>query len=541
MGNIRNSRNDFDLVVIGGGINGAGVAREASLRGLKVCLVEKGDFGSGASSGCFRIIHGGLRYLQHLNLKRLLESVTEQRNLRILAPHQVSPLSFLIPCYGFGKRSPIFLGLGVLIYQLITFWKNNEVGESNKLGSPGFVSKKNLLKDFPLINKKGLKGAIKYFDCQLFNCERFSYSVVHSAKEAGAEINNYTEATGFNLEDGRIKSVRVRDLLNGELRTIKTKFVVNASGPWVEEVLSLATENKSKNVFSKGVQAVLATKLSESAIAFESNQQDNSAILSRGGRSYFLVPWRGHSLLGTTDTIYEGNPDDFEITDSDKNTLLEIVKTSAGDVEALSYFGGLRPVDEKVLEISKEGDAIVSKEDKIVSYENQGLSNLISLVGAKYTTFRSFSIRAVDKVVEDFEFKGKNYREVPLYGGDIKSLDSLERQVKAVFEFDDKLVYRLARDYGSKAIEIARLAKEQPELAEVICEKTGVIRAEVVFVLNNENVKQLEDVIYRRVPLSVFGEPTDRARQKVKDLVSEHLGEASLTIDKSLKSTTYSY
>ena len=237
-------KREFDLLVIGGGINGAGIAWDAALRGLSVALIERADFGGATSSGCFKIIHGGLRYLQHLDLKRVRESVREQRILRTIAPHLVSPLPFLVPCYGRGRKGREFLSLGLLLYEFVVACdRNRNLGVHHQLSRFRRLDSQQCLRHAPGLKAEGLTGGVLYEDVQLSNCERFTFAVVASAREAGAVVANYCEAVQLNASqaesgEGRIESVTAHDLFRGTELQIKARFVVNATGPWVDQVIA---------------------------------------------------------------------------------------------------------------------------------------------------------------------------------------------------------------------------------------------------------------------------------------------------------------
>ena len=524
-----NKSKEYDLVVIGGGINGAAVAWDAALRGLSVCLLEKGDFGSGSSSGCFRIAHGGLRYLQHLDLRRMFESVLEQRTLRIIAPHFVKPLEFMVPCSGSGSKSKSFLSLGLAVYQALTFWKNFGVAANNKLPLFKMLSKEGLGTELPKLAQQNCSGAVTFSDCQIFNCDRLTYSIVHSAKLAGAATLNYHKVVSFNKEadnkgTGALKSVKVKKVLTGEEIEISGKFFVNASGPWVEGVLELANSRKRPDVFSKGVQAVVSGQLSDKAIALESQHIDSSTLISRGGRSYFIVPWRGHTLVGTSDSVFKGDPDDFQVKQEEVEDLLSEVSSLLGEKVSLSGFGGLRPVDFTKLG-ANEGDATVSNQDIIEDYKE--IDNLISLIGVKYTTFRAFAKKAVDRISSKSSITSKT----KIYGGQFSNLTELEKELAEAKLFSGTTIKRLVSDYGSKARDIVSLAKADNSLRE---ELGGITAAELAFVCREEQVEQLDDALKRRTPFLSFGKPSQEQLARAAELVAREKGWSGEELDSQI-------
>jgi len=267
----------FDVLVIGGGIIGVAVAWDAALRGLQVALVEKKDFGSETSAGCFKLIHGGVRYLQYLDFPRVLESIREQYILRKIAPHLVHPLPFLIPCYGRGLKGKEFLKLGMMVYELFAWRRNNGLNAYHHLAKHQVLQAEECLKIAPGLKREGLQGGVVFTDCQLSNCERLTFSVAQSAHDAGACLGNYLEVVSLSPSSAvtggskQIFVAIVEDVLSGKIFEVKARIVVNATGPWSRHVYSLfqgfpkneekfeksKALNSRQQIFSKGIQVTL--------------------------------------------------------------------------------------------------------------------------------------------------------------------------------------------------------------------------------------------------------------------------------------------
>ena len=415
----------FDLLVVGGGISGASIAWDASRRGLSTALIDKADFGAETSSGCFKIVHGGLRYLQHFDIGRLRESVKEQRTLRKIAPDLVHPLPFLIPTYGRGMKSKFVLRAGLAVYDLLSIDRNFGIDSKHCLPSFKTISREECLKIAPGLCSDGLSGGVIYYDCQMTNCERLTFRVVLSAARDGAEVCNYLAAVGFEFETDseggkRISRTLVCDKQSGRDYSIEADRVIIAAGPWnhcLHALLGLSGQAAAKqndSVFSAGVQIVVPQIMEKYAIAIESRYRDRAAHVARGGRSFFMQPWRGHTLIGTADRIYRGEPDEFAIDlGSDVSRLIGDLR-SVYNSELLTeenvrhVFGGLRLVDTELLSHDESqcghenADSVVARNPKVTDFKEfsgkDKIENLMSVSCVKYTTFRSLAEQVVDKL-----------------------------------------------------------------------------------------------------------------------------------------------
>ena len=550
---------EFDVVVIGAGIDGAGVAWDAALRGLRVLLIDKGDFGHGASAGCFRIVHGGLRYLQHLDIARLRDSVNEQRILRIIAPHLVRPLPFIVPCYGYAMRGKEVLDFALYAYELLALDRNKGVGVDERLPAHKVISRAALLNLAPGLSADGLRGGLAYYDCQMTNCERLTLAVAQGAERAGARLLNYAKVVGFEIESndqrGIVNQVKIRDEISGSLAEVSAKCVVLSVGPWRRELDALISQacersglhensdsanSRSPQALSKGVQLVLSSQVSSSALAIESKYHDRGALVGRGGRSYFLVPWQGKTLVGTSDELYIGDPDDFVISKQESQAFLaevaSLYKSPALNPEHLTHaFGGLRPVDPDICSSAKEcspGDALVSREDKVVAYSNRKngspLDNVFSVEGVKYTTFRSLAKRAVDQV-EKTIFQ----RQTPcktdstlLPGADIGDMAQYLASARKEWGqlFSKTSMERLVSNYGSLTQDLANMIAQDLNLGEPIAPGSLVLKAEIVRACRKEMVCGLSDLVFRRTDLGTSGFPSNAAFESAAQIASQELG-----------------
>jgi glycerol-3-phosphate dehydrogenase len=373
------SREYFDVLVIGGGIFGAGVARDAALRGLRVALVEKSDFAGGTSSRSSKLIHGGFRYLQQRDFRLVFEACRERRVLQQIAPHLVRPLPFLFPIYEGDPISLTKLRLGMTLYDCLALRRN--------VAPHRTLSAEQALAGEPSLSRQGLRGAVTFYDCQEDDA-RFCIDHILHATELGAVCLNYCTLTGFVTREDRLVAGRVRDEVSCCPFEIAARVVVNAAGPWVEQVCATTPFDASAVRLSptKGIHLVVPRLTQEHAIAFQARCD---------GRILFVIPWGNYSLVGTTDTDFHGDPGLARADQSDVEYLLvearalfpesplsesDVITTSAG-VRSLAASDVARP-------------SARSREHRVV---RQG-RNLLSIVGGKYTTYRVIAEQVVDAV-----------------------------------------------------------------------------------------------------------------------------------------------
>jgi len=488
----RLSAERFDLLVIGGGITGAGIARDAALRGLSVALVERKDFAAGTSSRSSKLVHGGLRYLQQGDVGLVREAATERYVLHRLAPHLARPERILVPVPN--RRAYAKIKLGLWTYDRLA-----HVVEEEKYR---MISRDEALEREPLLRPDELYGAGLYYE-YLTDDARLVIEVIKSAAALGAVVANHAEVTGFRAEHGRLTGVNLRDAVTGADLSACATVIINAAGPWVD-LLRLTCEpgDRPRLRLTKGIHIGLRRKqLPVSHIVIMS---------ARDGRGVFAVPHGQVTYLGTTDTFYDGPEDYPVITMKDVNYLLEAVQRSflidaPTPEDIVSAWAGLRPLlaeeGKKPTEISRKDEIMVSP------------SGLISIAGGKLTTFRCMAERVVDQVIERLREAGVELpdpvgasAEVPLSGGatgeDVTAYT--ERLKAAGWKVDGDVIDHLAMLYGSNAEHILAAIRDDPSLAERCVSELPVTRAEVQYVVRHEMATTLEDVLERRTRLLLW-------------------------------------
>jgi glycerol-3-phosphate dehydrogenase len=510
-------REQFDLLVVGGGINGAGVARDAVLRGLKVAVVEQGDFASGTSSRSSKLIHGGLRYLEQGNLKLVWESTRERERLRRLAPHLVRPMRFLYPLYRGSRMRPWMLNVGLWGYDLLA---GIRTVKRHRMLAPAAVRAVE-----PALRTEGLRGAGEYWDCWT-NDARLVVETMLSAAHEGAVVVSYVHAAGFVKEAGRIVGATLTDRLGGTQLTCRARVVVNAAGPWAGKVSELDAPDGVRLRLTKGAHVIVPRARIGNDAAFVLHAR-------RDRRVMFVIPWGSHALIGTTDTDHQGGPDVAPRVEADDVAyLLETVNYYCPEArlvpdDIVGAYAGVRPLIAPP-EASLSPSA-VSREEEI----HTSSSGLVSMAGGKLTTFRLVSEQIVDRVVAILRAAGDERRfgacrtaETPLPGGLVDPA-VLARQTiaKDGHGVPGPMVAHLAARYGTRLDDVlAHLAGDR-SLGTPVLPSEPDARAEVAHAVEHEFAMTLEDVLVRRTQLGlVDAQGSAGAATQVAQLMAPRLG-----------------
>ncbi|MGH7898574.1 MAG: glycerol-3-phosphate dehydrogenase/oxidase [Candidatus Binatia bacterium] len=517
-----------DLVVIGGGIYGTTIAREAALRGLDVRLVESGDFGAATSANSHHIIHGGIRYWQHGDLGRVLESVRERHVLSRIAPHLVRPLPAVIPTYGHGLRGREVLTLGIAVHRALELATGHRDRVSVPDFSPGPLSRRRIVELLPGLPEHDLTGGVLVYDSQVTNSERLLLAIVRSAVEAGARAANYVEALAFLRDGGRVAGVSARDRIGEETLEIRARTVINAAGPWLSTVAHLHGGARTAQPlrFARALNLVTREVIPRVAAGLYGKlaHHDSAELVSRGRRFLFLVPWRGRTILGTAYKPHEGDSAAGAIRRRDVGALLDEInaaypaaKLAVEDV-ALVHTGLLPAAGSS----AKTGEPEIDKHYRIVDHSAEGAPGLLSVVGVKYTTARDVAARVVDAA---FRSWGKRpprstSAERVLPGGEIG--DDFETYRAAEISrndgFDRAAIDRLVGNYGSRTAEVLRHV--EPGRTDV----SALLAAEVRHGVREEMALTLSDLVFRRTDVGSAGHPGRETLAAVARLAAGELG-----------------
>jgi glycerol-3-phosphate dehydrogenase len=522
----------FDIIVIGGGITGAAVAYDAASRGFSVALVEKEDYGWATSAATSKLIHGGLRYLQNVELGLVRESLRERLILENIASNLVYPIQFLVPGYKDPKRNKWLLRAGLTLYDILSFDRNRTWDKNKKIPNHSWLSKSQIMELEPEVRSKGMTGGSIYYDCQSIYPERLTLAFIKSAVRQGAEVSNYTKVVDFLYSDEhKVKGVKVEDTLNGNTISVNSSLVINCAGPWADIVLNLAdTSGKSKHQIKRSEGIHILTKKFKTRHAV--------VMWTPSGRHFFTIPWRGHQLVGTTDKDYEGDPDKYQVTKKSIQELINDINDSIGDgnlkyEDVIYAWGGLRPlVDDQT-----EGTYESSRKYEIYDNATDGFDGLITVEGGKYTTSRHLA-ESVLEIVE------KKLHRVPkkaitdktfLVGCEIKNMKSFMKDLKEEFhDFNPLTVDFLGRNYGSESQFIFKIARENEQFAEIICED-GQILASVIYAVRYESAKTLKDILMRRTGVGNIGLPDKNILEKIAMTAAKELHWDSSRIEQELK------
>jgi len=506
------TRSDYDLIVIGGGINGAGIFRDACVNGLKTLLLEKGDFAGGTSSGSTKLIHGGLRYLEHLEFGLVRESLHEREVLLNTTRHLVHPLRLLFPIYRGRRYGVVEVALGMILYDVLSLGKS--------LPRHRWLSADRAVQEHSALRAEGLRVAFEYADCQVPYPERLVLENVLDGVARGGVALNHAEVTGFDLAAGRLRAVHVRDALSGKETTIGARVFVNASGPWVDRVLGLAGVGGPRRIGgTRGTHVVLRPEgtLPEQAVY---------APALSDGRPFFTIPWEGFWLIGTTDIRTDESPDTVSATSEEVDYLLgeanQLLQAPGLDREHAVYtYAGIRPLP--YAEGKREG-AVTRKAILVRHSGKEPPEGLISVIGGKLTTYRNLGRKVVRLVGKQLGKRcGRETADLPLPGArelDESSWASLVAEM-AVSPASQRHLLNL---YGSRAVEVLRFAREANVGAEPVVEGAPDLAAEVLFSTRHEAAQHVEDVLLRRTGLALRGFFDRDVAKRVSSLMARELG-----------------
>jgi glycerol-3-phosphate dehydrogenase len=503
----------YDVLVIGGGIYGACVAREAALRGLSVALVEMADFASGTSANSLKVIHGGLRYLQHGDIRRMRTSIRERRTWMHIAPHLVHPLPVLIPTYGHGVHGKEVLALALMLNDVVSVDRNRGLDVEHCLPRGRMLSKSACLHFAPGLRRAQLTGGAFFYDAQVHNSERLLLECLRTAAAAGAALANYTKVVGWLTHKDCIVGAHVQDMLQGEEFAIRARMLVNTAGPWSNRLLQLLPKplRFSPLGHAKAINLITRSLEFPCAVGVQSWQDfhDPDALINTGSRFLFITPWRGQSLIGTAYTLPTSETARAQVTSHDLTQFLAEIN-HAYPAAQLHYqdvsfvHGGFVPI---VGTHPVTGDIQLAKHHHIRDHRQDGWQGLLSVVGVKYTTARYVAERVVDHVFAMWEQRPVPSRSAstPLPGGAMERYANfLHAEIRRrPCGLGEDTVRHLVSNYGTAYSEVLPYMPvyNAGEAWE------AVRTAEVLYGIEHEMAQKFADIVFRRTDLGTVGHP----------------------------------
>jgi glycerol-3-phosphate dehydrogenase len=528
------SQDEFDVVVVGGGITGAGVALDAATRGYSVALLERADYASGTSSRSSKLVHGGLRYLQNFDLGLVREALLERQLMVALAPHLVRPLPLVVPAFE-GAHPDRLTGVGLNLYDVMSRerlrTRRGKRGRAERPPAVGVggdeswsperhrvISGEEVLELLPALAAREPTSGYLFYDCQTDDA-RLVLTVLGEAERFGAVCANRLDVTGLLERDGHTEGVQVRDAESGERFDVRASNVVNATGVWADQLRPQELHEEAE------LPRIRPSRGTHITLRHEDLPLNGGAIVpAGGGRSIFALPWLGHTLVGTTDNDYEGPLDHIHPSNDDIDYLLAAINdffaTDLGPAQLTGAYAGVRPListgdPKKSVDISRKAEL----------YETS--SGMITITGGKLTTWRRMAKMTVDRLVE------RDARDAPCRTHEIQlgqaiAVDELER-VEGVPEISYQA---LASRYGHAAHDVLALAAERGELAQAIVEGLPDLLAEVTLAARREQARSIGDVLLRRTRLGLLaarqltahGDGEERPVDRVGHTLARELG-----------------
>ncbi len=484
----------YDVAIIGAGVNGAGIARDAALRGLKVIVFDKNDMCSGTSAVSSRLIHGGLRYLEYAEIPLVYESLHERRCLRHIAKHLVKPLRISIPIFSGARRGRWLIRLGMIAYDMLSLRK--------RLPRHDMLKGDEIKREEPGLNSVGLLGAARYYDAQITFAERLVLENLLAAHAAGAEIRTHCEVREIRSAAGAVDSIVATDK-GGQEFEVLVSSVINAAGPWVDDVLRRAPKTSKRFVGgTKGSHIVVGPFAGAPKDAFY-------VEAAADGRPFFIIPWNGQYLIGTTDIRYDDSLDVIRASEAEVDYLVAETRRVFPDANLerkdINFaYAGVRPLPHR-----RQGPESSITRRHIIKVNRKIAKGLISIIGGKLTTYRNLAEQTVDRLAKILHRKLPECRTGDTLLPGAWGLDRARESLVSSGLVSAAGIERMLAIYGGRAVSIIALAEGEPELQEWLDDKGSYLMAEVVFALRDEFAKTLTDVVFRRI---MAGFDTDQGR-----------------------------
>lgn len=528
----------YDLLVIGGGIHGAFVAWDATLRGLSVALIDRDDFGGATSANSLKTVHGGLRYLQDGDLRLVRKMIRERRAYLRIAPHLVHPLPCVMPTYRPLKKNKLLLRPALVLNDLIGSDRNNGLDQVAHLPKSRPLTKDELFERLPGLDPVGVTGGVSWHDAQVYNSERFLISILQSAASVGADVANYVTAQTllFATQDQtRVIGATVCDQLTGDEFEIKASLVVNATGAWTDQLLSqIKTKSRFKQPrfhLSTAMNVVTRQFIDGIGAGIFGHYQPDPDKPNKKSRLLFISPWRNYSIIGTVHQFFDGDPAEHEVTD-------EMVQSLLDEVNEAYPGAGLTLDDVKLVHrgflpttADRDGDVKLVRKGEVHDHlDEDGVAGLISAVGVKYTTARDVAEQTVDLAIEKLEFEAapSTTAQTPIFGGNFLSLKSLiiDAQGRKSHGLGYKDVSSLVYNYGREYETILFMMDDEDDQVDhlpLTHPHEKMMAAQVRLAIREEMAITLADVMRRRTDFGSAEYPGDELTSFCANIMAAEL------------------
>lgn len=514
---------NFDAVVIGGGIHGATVFHRLAAAGLKIALLERNDFGSGTSANSLKILHSGLRYLQHLNFKRIRESIRSRKLFMEMAPHLITPMPCIMPTYGLGLQGRPVMAIALALFDLIGCDRNQGAPPANRAGRGRILSRRECLAIGPGIKAEGLTGAALWYDDMIVNTERMTLAFIKEAMRHDAVGANYLQADRIIIADREVRGVEVSDRLGGAAFTVHAPLVINAAGPWLGEIQRRSRQLPTTEDLAKAVNIVVDRALFPGygvGLAGSTGYVDRDAAFKRRKRLYFFAPWQNRTIIGTTYSYTAGQDTAATVTDEDiveilreVNTIYPMARLTMKDV--VFSHAGLVPAYRPAGSVRHSAEPQMVKHSKVIDHTRaDGLKGLLTIEGVKYTTAPAIA-RDVEMLLATGRGPDGSAAVGPRPHGfaDRRLIDAYGRRFRHIEQV-----------YGPDCVEIFQIIAADERSACYLRLDPPLLAAEVIHAVREEMAVKLSDVVLRRTDSGTTGCPDRHDLRAIAGVMAGELG-----------------
>jgi glycerol-3-phosphate dehydrogenase len=535
----------FDVLVVGGGILGASIARDAVLRGLSVALVERGDFAGGTSANSLKVIHGGLRHLQHLDLAELRRSVTEQRTWLAVAPHLVEPLPVLVP---FGRRAEgLLLRAGLAAYNLLSADRNRGLAHDRRLPAGRMLDRSEALETGAPLVGHASRGAALYHDALMYSPERLVLEILFSARERGAVVVNHVACAGGFAEGGRRQGIMARDALTGDEFPVRARTIVNACGPGADgvEARILGRAAPPSGGLSLAWNVVVSDVGSRVAVGLPGRASTPTGGGGGRPRRLFVVPWRGRTLVGTGHAPFHGTPEDFTGLDPDDPLIVSFLgevnralpEASISPDEVLRIHSGLLPAHTARSRHPSRagrrpgaggggdhGPRVRLRRRPELRVHEDGGAPLVTASTVKFTAARRVAEKVIDRISGVFGHRGiaSKTAMTPLRSAPPRGFEALSRTAHEALsgELPGEVIDHLVRTYGTGYRDVHPPDPGEPDGTDLVASDSPVVRAQLLHGVRAEMAMTPEDLLYRRTEIGARGAVTEPLLAAAREILA---------------------